>query len=340
MRYSIHFAALALVSAVTTAAFAAPPHLPNYHTAGTIPGPDGRWDFATWDPEHRAVLVAHGADVLVIDPVRSTVRAIGHIEGAHAAVPIPGTGHILVTSGRDDSIRILDLASGREIARIPAAGDPDAAILSADGRHAYVMGAKAGAISVIDLEHNTETARIALQPGLEVPVLIDRTTLAVNDEERSEIEIVDLASAKQSGTIALPGCEGPTGLAIDPVSHLALSSCANGQAALVDLAQRQFISLVAIGAGPDTVIWDRRHQRFIVPCGRSGTISVVNLVNRRAVPTSPFATEASARTAALDPASGQIYLPAARFGPAAPGTRPAPLAGTFPVLVLAPGRYG
>jgi DNA-binding beta-propeller fold protein YncE len=278
--------------------------------------------------------------VLVIDAVRSSVRAIGQIEGAHVAVPIPGTGHILVTSGRDDSVRILDFASGREIARIPAAAEPDAAIVSADGHRAYVMGAKAGAISVIDLEHNNETARIALHPGLEVPVLIDRTTLAVNDEDRSEIEIVDLTSAKQSGTISLPGCEGPTGLAIDPASHLALSSCANGKAALVDLTQRRFISLVAIGAGPDTVIWDRQHKRFIVPCGRSGTVSIVNLVNRRAVPTSPVETEASARTAAFDPASGRIYLPAARFGPAAPGGRPAPLAGTLHVLVLAPARHG
>jgi DNA-binding beta-propeller fold protein YncE len=202
------------------------------------------------------------------------------------------------------------------------------------------MGAKAGAISVIDLQHNAEIGRIALRPGLEVPVLIDQTTLAVNDEDRSEIEIVDLTSGKQSGTIVMPGCEGPTGLAVDPVTHLALSSCANGKAALVDLAKRRFISLVTIGAGPDTVIWDRAHKRFIVPCGRSGTISIVELIHGRAVAASPVATEVSARTAALDPANGRIYLPAARFGPVAPGARPSPLPGSFHVLVLAPGRQG
>lgn len=109
---------------------------------------------------------------------------------------------------------------------------------------------------------------------------------------------------------------------------------------LVDLAKRRFAGLLAIGAGPDPVIWDRAHQRFVVPCGRSGTVSIINLVHGRAVPASPVATEVSARSAALDPASGEIYLPAARFGPAAPGARPSPLSGAFHVLVLAPGSHG
>jgi hypothetical protein len=48
-------------------------------------------------------------------------------------------------------------------------------------------------------------------------------------------------------------------------------------------------------------------------------------------------TEAGARTGAIDPSTGIIYLPTAKFGaPAQPGGRPGPIAGSFHILVLKP----
>lgn len=336
MRSAISAAVMMISALVAAHAHAeAPGQL--FRPAGSIAAPDGRWDLATWDREHRRLLVAHGQDVLIVDPEHAdAVRAIGKIEGAHAALAIPGTNHVLVTSGRDDSVRILNAADGQELARILVAANPDAAILSSDGRLAYVMDAKAGVVSVVDLRRNTEVTRISLQPGLELPVLVNRTIIAVNNEDRSEIEFADLATGKAAGALALTGCEGPTGLAIDPASHLALSACGNGKAALVNLARKKVIELVPIGAGPDTVIWDAAHHRFLVPCGRSGTLSVIALVHGHAIAAAPAVTETSARTAALDPDSGRVYLPAARFQPAAPGQRPMPAPGSFHIVVLAP----
>ncbi|MFX7156039.1 hypothetical protein ABTI15_20395, partial [Acinetobacter baumannii] len=69
-----------------------------------IAAPDGRWDFASWDSEHHRVIISHGADVLIVDPrYPDALRAIGQIEGAHAALSIPGTNLILVTSAHDNS---------------------------------------------------------------------------------------------------------------------------------------------------------------------------------------------------------------------------------------------
>jgi hypothetical protein len=46
-------------------------------------------------------------------------------------------------------------------------------------------------------------------------------------------------------------------------------------------------------------------------------------------------TEIGARTGALDPATGMIYLPTARFGPPpAGGGRPPALPGSFHILVV------
>lgn len=310
----------------------------SFDKAAPIAAPDDRWDFASWDSAHHLLLVAHGKDVLVIDPASlGAVHAIGVLAGAHGVVAIPGTTRLLVTSGGDDSARILDERSGAQLANIAVAGDPDAVILSRDGRTAYAMAAKAGAVSVIDLAKGVETARIALKPGLEVPVLVSPGMLAINNEDESEIEFADLATGKAAGAIALTGCEGPTGLALDPATGLGLSACANGKAALVDLRRRALVALVPIGDGPDTAIWDARHSRFLVPCGRSGTLSIVRMNGRRPTVETAVGTEPSARTAALDPATGRVYLPAARFGvPVPPSKRGAMEPGSFHIVVMVP----
>ncbi|MDR6511936.1 DNA-binding beta-propeller fold protein YncE [Novosphingobium capsulatum] len=329
--------AVLTLAAVLAGPAASAADAPAFIPGATIAGPDGRWDFASWDAEHHRVLVAHGNDVLVIDPASGSVKAIGEIAGAHAVLAVPGTDRILVSSGKDDSVRILDGITGAEVAHIAAAADPDAAILSADGRTAYVMGAKAGAVSVIDLVNGKEAARIALKPGLEVPVLAGNL-LAVNNEDASEIELADLATGKAAGVIALPGCEGPTGMAYAPEAGLSLSTCANGKAALVNLRARKLVALLPIGQGPDTAIWDGLRHRFLVPCGKSGTLSIIGLASGKPRVEPAVMTEVSARTAALDPSTGKLYLPAGRFQVAESGMKPTLVSGSFHILTLEPAR--
>ena len=329
---------LALSAALTTTAALAAPAAPAYVKVGTISAPDDRWDFASWDAAHHLLLVAHGKDVLVIDPAHpDSIRAIGTLQGAHGVVAIPDTTNLLVTSGKDNTARVIDAVSGKEIASIPVAGVPDAVILSASGRRAFVMANKGGAISIVDLARNAEVGRIALKPGLEVPVLVTPGLIAVSNEEANELELANLLTKRSAGTIKLTGCEGPTGLAYDPATGLALSACANGKAALVDLRARRVVALLPVGEGPDTAIWDANRKRFLVPCGKSGTLSVIRLVGRKPVVEQTAATEVSARTAAFDPATGRLYLPSARFGPPAPGAKRGAIeAGSFHVLVMAP----
>jgi len=140
------FSALLLLGAATAAMAAdRAPVTPTFVQQESISAPDGRWDFASWDNDHKMLAVAHGSDVLLIDPDNAhAVRAVGSVQGAHGVVAVLGTNHLLVSSGKDDSVRVIDEGSGAELARISVAGDPDAVILSADGRRAYVMTAKGG----------------------------------------------------------------------------------------------------------------------------------------------------------------------------------------------------
>ena len=310
---------------------------PAYAITSSIPGPDGFWDYSNWDPASSLVLVGHSTEILAIDPAKGTTRAIGAVKRAHIGLAIPGTDKVLATSGGDASVRILDLESGKELAKIAVGENPDAAIVAPDGSKAWIMDAESGDVATIDLRTESETGRIALKPGLEAGALVAPAELAINNEDESEIELVDLAAGKADGTIAIPGCTAPTGFAYAPERGLSISTCRNGKAALVDVAARKLVRLVDIGAGPDGAVYDAKRQRFIVSCGRSGTLSVVDLGAPGSAPkVSTAPSELGARTIGIDPATGRLFLPTARFGKGEPGKRPPPEPGSFHLLVMSP----
>jgi len=183
----------------------------------------------------------------------------------------------------------------------------------------------------------TEKGWVALKPALEAGALIAAALLAVNNEDRNEIELADLRSRKASGTIALTGCDESSGIAYDPVSGLALSACSNGKAALVNMKSRHLVSLLPIGQRPDTVLFDPKRHLFLVPCGQGGELNLFRVsMTGKVSPLSAVKTETGARTAALDPVSGRVFLPAARFQPAEAGAKPAVEPGSFHLLVMTP----
>ena len=325
------FLLLASAAAIVAAAPA-----PTYKVARSIPVPDGGWDYAKVDTAAGKLYVARTDSVTVVDLKTDAVSSIGAIVRGHAVVPIAGTTLLLVSSGRDDSVRILDTATGAEKAKIAVGSDPDAAYYNAQTKHALVMNAKAGTVSIIDPVAATVVGTITLKPGLEFATEVGGT-LYVNNEDENEIETADIVSGKAGAAIPLAGCTGPTGLGFDKQRNRLISACANGKAAVVDLATKA-VSLLSIGLGPDAVIIDRPRGVALIPCGKDGTLSVIDIASPGAatvIATVP--TEPGARTGAVDRRDGNVYLPTARFGPpATAGGRPAMIPGSAHILVLSP----
>jgi hypothetical protein len=307
-----------------------------YHVEASIPLADGFWDIATYDPEHDRVLIGRGAAASIVDVATRQAKDVGQSQRGHAALAIPGTNEIAVTSGQDNTLRLIDARDGHEVAKVPVGENPDAALWDPALRQVLVMNAKSWSVSLVDPISAKVVRTIAVKPALEFGAMAGPTMLAINDEDASELELVDLKQGKALAPIALTGCEHPTGLAADPAAGITLSACANGVAALVDVRGRKVIQLVPIGQGPDTALFDGKRHRFIVPCGRSGTLSLFSISGRKLTPAGTVTTEISARTAALDPKSGRIFLPAAKFGSAQPGQRPSIVPGSAHLLVLEP----
>jgi hypothetical protein len=325
---SLFLAALLLAGAPAAAA--------TYQVESRIAAPgDGGWDLATFDAVAKRVYVTHGAIVVAADVVHGTASApFSGIDRGHTAVPIAGQPLLAVTSGHDNSVRLFNTNSGAEVARIAVGTDPDAAFYDADAGRLVVMNAKSGTVSLVDPIARKVAATITLKPGLEIGTN-DGDTLLVNNEDLSELETANLRTGQAGPTIPLTGCQGPTGLAFDPATGQAISACANHKAAVVDVRNHRVTALLDIDAGPDTVLIDQKRRMALIPCGRDGTLILIALDGGAHV-VGRVTTEAGARTGALDPDSGTVYLPTADLAPAAAGGRPQPKPGTFHILVVAP----
>ncbi|MEP6784732.1 MAG: YncE family protein [Sphingomonadales bacterium] len=310
-----------------------------YRVAESISGPDGAgWDYAAVDPQTHRLFVAHGDAVARFDLTKSgAYDAIGTIVHAHGVVPIPGRNLLLVTSGRDKSVRLIDSATGAERANLAVGDDPDAAVYESESGHVFVMNAHSGSISEIDPGRMHVVRTIAAKEGLEFAAIGRGRTLYVNDENANEIEIVDLAAGKLKGAIPLTGCEAPTGLAFDPDYNRLIAACANGKAAIVDAATARLVTLVDIGKGPDAVLIDAKRHVALIPCGRDGVLEILALDAAGVRRLSALKTEVGARTGAIDLSTGFVYLPTAAFDlPTKPGGRPTARPGTFHVVVVKP----
>lgn len=327
---------LLLVAAALLASPAVAVPARHHAVTGSIAGPDGGWDLVSVDPAAHRLLIGRGTDATIVElagPPR--VRSIGRVVRGHAAIALPN-GRVLVTSGSEGKARIFDAMTGADLVDATVGENPDAAIWDAGISAALVMNARSGTVSVVDPSSGAVIRTIALAPGLELPAIDEHGLLYVNNEDANLIHVVDPATGAVRAPIALPGCEGPTGLGYDPLTHILIAACANGKAAVVDPVAGRVTQLLDIGRGPDTVMIDSARGLAFIPCGRDGELDVIALTPGQPLAvTERVPTEIGARTGAVDPATGIVYLATARFGPPpAGGGRPPALPGTFHLVVV------
>ena len=78
------------------------------------------------------------------------------------------------------------------------------------------------------------------------------------------------------------------------------------------------------------MLYDEARKLILVPAGQSGTLTVIDASGATLKAVQTVATARGARTGAVDPKTGRIYLPTAQFAPpAAGGGRPQAVPGSF-----------
>jgi DNA-binding beta-propeller fold protein YncE len=303
-----------------------------YHVVDRIAGPDGGWDYIRVDGKNNRVMLTHGTSVMAIDLGTKAVTTFAPGQRLHIALPVNGGAEVLVTNGGDNSADFYDL-KGTKVASVETGKGPDDAAVEPKSGLAIVADHAGGQLTLVDSKTHKAVGTIDVGGTLE-EVAVDGTGKAyVNVEDKGEIAVIDIAQRKVLAHWKMDGCEGPSGLAYDPADKLLLAAC-DAAMAVVDAKTGKTVQTVAVGKGADGIAFDAKQKLAFVPAGRAGTLSVISMAGGKASVVDTVPTQISARTITLDERTGRLYLPAAKYAPAAAGGRPVMTPGTFEVLVV------
>jgi DNA-binding beta-propeller fold protein YncE len=312
---SFYFVAATCVACVIAFALQAlAQSTPLYRVTKTVAlGAPDRWDFVVFDPASRKVFVAHGDRVTVVDGRTGTV--IGNVEGlpggTHGVAIVPGTERGYTDDGRAGMAASFDLDNLNLIKTIKADADADAIVFDSTSGHVFVIDGDPGKLTVIDPKSDSAVATINAGGKLETAVAGGNGKLYVNGEEKQEIVRVDTATNEIDAHWPIPNCERPHGLAIDPEAHRLFSSCENNALVVVDADTGTIVATLPIGGRSDAAAFDPK-RKLIFSSNGDGTLSVIAEKDANSfVTVASVATKVGARTMALDPESGRLYLVAA-----------------------------
>ncbi len=328
----LRFVTLMATTALSVVTAAAAPMAPQI--VQRIPLHDGGWDTLSFDPRSSRVLLARTDGVDAIDTRTGAVEA-RLISGArfHGVTVVPGTS-LAVASEAAGSAIVFNTITGKVSGEVRTDADADATIYEPTTRTVWVMNGDSGTIAIVDPRRVAAVGKISIGGSLEFPSLDGHGHLFVNVADRSELAEVDIAKRVLVRRIALSGCQHPTGLAYLK-SGLLLSACANGIAKVTRAKDGAALADIAIGPRPDGAFVDEGRRRAYIPSGGDGTLAVIDTAGRQPQKIATVKTKVGARTGAVDPSTGSVYLPAATFGPpTAPGSRPAIVPGSVELLVV------
>jgi len=316
-----------------------------YHLHKTIAvGGDGGWDYLAFDSAARRLYITRATRVIVLDPdTGKVVGEIPNLSGVHGVALAPDLGRGFISEGRSDGVTVFDPQSLKVLSQLKSTGqNPDAILYDPPSHRVFAFNGRSASATVFDAASGKVAATIPLGGRPEFAASDGRGWVFVNIEDKNEVVEIDAAKLAVARRWPLPGCDEPSGLAIDAAHQRLIVGCGNETALIVDSASGRVAAKLPIGKGVDATGFDAGSGLGYASCG-DGTLTIL----REEAPdkwtvAAKVATRQGARTMAVDEKTHEVYLATADFGP-----RPAPTAaephprapmvpGTFVILVVGP----
>lgn len=329
--------ALASALAALPAAALAAPEAPHHElkVVASVPGPDGGWDYASFDAARRRVYISHGDVVLALDVETNTLN--DHFstgDHLHAIVPVPGSPDLVTTNSGDSTVRIIRASDGALVKSLTVAADADGAAYDPKTRLVVVVNGDPGLLTLIDVAGRKVVGTITVGDHLEFLAVDGRGRAYVNVASTGEVAVVDLVNRKALMRYPMKDCRRPTGIAY-VVGDRLVSACGAGGTKMLDAASGRELADFKTGGFADAVIYDPARRLAMVPTALDGKLNIIALSgNAGEAPMVSIPTQIGARLGAVDPRTGRVYLPTAEYNPTVPGQRRSTKPGTFRVLVL------
>jgi len=312
----------------------------SYHLLKTIPvGGLGGWDYLACDGAADRLYVTHNAKIVVINT--QTDIAVGEIAdtpGVHGFAIAPDLKRGFSSNGSEDKASIIDLTTLKTIAKVATGKNPDAIIYASRQQEVYTFNGKDNTATVFDATSGKVTATIPLPGQPEFAVYDPGTSLIYNNiEDKNEMVVIDAKTHQIVNTWPLAPGEKPSGLAMDHEHQHLFIGCRNQLLVMLDAATGTVLTSVPIGEHVDATAFDPDGQLAFSSNG-DGTLTVAYEEQPdKLIVMQEVMTAKGARTMALDAKQHKLYLATSDFETPAPGAppalHPAPVPGTFKVLV-------
>jgi YVTN family beta-propeller protein len=310
-RLSSIIVVLALLAPMSSPTMALQPEQTTYRISKVVPlGAPDRWDYVVFDPDSNRVYVAHGDRLSVVDGTSGAVigTVVGMPGGAHGVAFSHATGQGFTDDGKAGIAVAFDLRTLKAVKRIKAEEDADGIIFDPASGHIFVIDGDSGKLTVIDPKTDAVVATIDGGGGLEFGDTDGNGKIYVDGVAKNEIVRVDTAANTADAHWPMPTCVKPHGLAIDQAHHRLFATCSNRVMVVMNADNGAVIATLPIGAGTDFASFDPR-RGLAYSSNRDGTLSVVAEKSPEdflVLPAIP--TQIGARTMAINPKSGRIYL--------------------------------
>lgn len=325
------FLATCALAALAAPAFAGSTGL---HVVDTLKiGGTGGWDYAAFDSVSGKLFLSHGTSIASVDTKTGKVNPhLADADGAHIALPLGDGKTLLVTEGKTSKASFIDAETGANLGDIPTAAKPDGAILDPATGKVFVLDNGGAQLDVLDPKTRTAVGKVTLTGAPEGFAADGNGLIFVHYEDKNQIGVIDSRALTVKAVYDMKDCDGPTGIAFVPGQRLLLSACDGGIGRITNADTGAEVGTVAVGSRPDSAFYDPNAKLGYIPSG-DGKLTVIAFDGKPHV-VDVVTTKAGARTGAVDPKTGRVYLPTADFAPAKAGERPAALPDTFEVLVI------
>ena len=306
-------------------------------------GGGGGWDYLSLDSSGKQLFIARSDRVEVVDT--ATGKSLGivpDLKGAHGVALDEPAKRGYASDGKGNAVIVFDLDTRKTIQQVAVPGqNPDAILYEPQGKHVFTFNGRSKDVTVFDAASMQVVKTIAVPDKPEFAVDDGHGQIFDNIEtEPGQMVVIDSGKLEVTHTWALPGCNSPSGLALDRKHRRLFSVCDDNVMVVTDADTGRQVAKLSIGAGPDAAAYDAE-RGLVFSSNGDGTLTVLKQNSADSYSEAQtVTTQKGARTMALDPSTGHAYTVTSEFGPApsatadAPHPRPAVIPGTFSVIVV------
>lgn len=294
----------------------------------------GWWDYIA--VHGNKLYVSHGTQVNILDKnTGDSLGVISNTAGVHGIAFDDAAGKGFTSNGRLNNVFVFDLKTNRVIDSIKTGENPDAIFYEDYSKKIITCNGKSKDLTVIDPVKNKVVATIQLTGKPETAVSDGAGKVYVNNEDNSEIAVVDIKNYKVITNWSIAPGDAPSGLSIDRTTKRLFAGCDNRMLVVINATNGKIVSKLPIDDGCDGTAFNAK-LKYVYSSNGEGTLTVIEELSRDNFKVvENVKTKRGARTLCVDPETGNVYLPTAEFEPNTPeGQRPKMIDGTFQVLVF------